>query len=158
MRLTPAQVAAAAQETITRALAGIQNLVVQEVVFAGTTAYSHDGAGVQNRAHRLSVTLLSQQPGVFGILLPASVVLQVDLVASFEPIDRAVVGNIVRWAVLSGDVDQVLLAGRLDPLIFARFELLAIDDTEAGEPFAVLSAKTMPSGDVFVFIEPPDAA
>jgi hypothetical protein len=86
-------------------------------------------------------------------------------VTAFEPLDRTVVGNIIGWSIVAAEPDlslpqplPQLLAGRLDPLLYSRIDLLSIDDTEAGQPFAVLSVKAMPSGDVFVYVEPQDAA
>ena len=46
------------------------------------------------------------------------------------------------------------LRAKLDPLIWSSFELQTLPDTDAGAAIAVLSVKTLPNGNVSVFVEP----
>jgi len=117
---------------------------VQSVNFIGTSGYTHDGAGTLNRAHRLNVAIKG------GVLL------SVGAVVTFEPIQRVATLAITSWQPLSGvstDLERALHQ-RLDPILWTTTNLLDLTDVSGDEPVAVLSVKTLPSGDVSVYLEP----
>jgi LGFP repeat len=163
--LKTADLIAKVSPTLSSALGSVANVGFMGMSFAGTTGYWFDGAGIHNRRHRLNVMLLGkrlQRVGVTMMEIPTNVVLEVQLEVSFEPISRKIVGFLTDWSLPSGTngiettnpAFVLQLHQALDGLLWKTMPLLAIDDTEAGKPLAILSVKTMPDGQVVVFIEP----
>ena len=144
------------------------NAQLLSMSFVGTTPYSHDGAQVHNRRHRLQLVLhgLENQTinGPLGIQLPqvlsvtASVELQFEV--WFDAAQRRIVLALVDWSMLQASNQSYALAaeaglqGRLDPLLWQSFELMTLPDTNDGAAMAVLSVKTLANGAVVVFVEP----
>jgi hypothetical protein len=131
---------------------------VANVTFAGTTRYLHDGAGVHNRRHKLQVTLQGMNVDG-GLPLPFSASLEIQAEASFDPLSGRMVGQLTEWRILSTSGDphteslQRRLHQSLDASLWDPFALLTIP-TQDGAPLPVLSVKTMPDGQVDVYIEP----
>jgi uncharacterized protein with LGFP repeats len=165
-RLTADEVVALARPVLERALASLGNASLAGIAFVGTTAYGFDGLGVRNRRHRLRLTFMTMRraSGPFGIgstEQPTTAAAEVEVESAYEPTQRKVRALVTTWTPVSvpGDLtaqpplDRQLHA-RLDPLLFTSFDLLDIPDTNAGKPIALLSVKTMPNGDVHLYIEP----
>lgn len=111
--------------------------------FAGTTAYAWDGAGSQNRRHQINVMVMRQQgiiPHMFSVML--------HVLVTFEALKRKVTGCLTDYAASSPEYEAAL-----DPLLWSPFDILVYPDTDGGKPFAILSVKTMPNGDVNTYIE-----
>lgn len=163
MTRTAAEVLAAFEGILVPALGGLDGASYAGSAFAGTTAYSADGASVHNRAHRFMATLkpTSQGGGLFGDILGAltpPIQVELDVEIAFDPQRREVVAYLAGWS--GGDAGGPSLVRqlhpRLDALLYRRVELIDIPDTEGGNPIALLSAKTMSDGTVALFIEPRD--
>lgn len=144
------------------------NAQLLSMSFVGTTPYSHDGAQVHNRRHRLQLVLQGVENqslnGPLGIQIPqivpvtASVELQVE--AWFDAAQRRIALALVDWSMLHASTQSYAVAieaglrGRLDPLLWQSFELMTLPDTDGGAAMAVLSVKTLANGAVVVFVEP----
>ncbi|MCU1237870.1 MAG: hypothetical protein JWP63_5837 [Candidatus Solibacter sp.] len=114
---------------------------------AGTTPYAWDGAGVQNRRHQIqfSVMVLAGDP----IPTPRVQTVMLYVLVMFEPERRKMTAFIVDYAT-----SEPAFGPRLDPLLWSPFDLLTFPDTNDGEPYSILSVKTMVNGDVNTYIEP----
>jgi uncharacterized protein with LGFP repeats len=164
-RLSADEVVALARPALERALANLGNATLAGIAFVGTTAYAFDGLAVRNRRHRLRLMFMAMRraSGLFGIGAdqPTTAAAEVEIESTYEPMQRKVKALVAGWTPVSipGDLtaqpplDRQLHA-RLDPLLFTSFDLFDIPDTNAGKPIALLSVKTMPNGDVNVYIEP----
>lgn len=144
------------------------NAQLLSMSFVGTTPYSHDGAQVHNRRHRLQLILqgLENQTinGPLGIQIPqvvtvtASVELQFEV--WFDAAQRRIALALVDWSISQSSTQSYAVAveaglrGRLDPLLWQSFELMNLPDTNDGAAMAVLSVKTLANGAVVVFVEP----
>lgn len=151
MHRTAQDVVNAAAAFITPRLAGLASTTFTGVSFAGTTGYQFDGAGVQNRRHRITFSLTRIQA-----TFPPQIQtfqLQTEFVTVFEPRTWKVMALLTDWSLNDGDLSGQLHAG-LDPLLWTGPELIAVDDTEGGNPVAILSVKTLASGEVNIYIEP----
>ena len=134
------------------------NTQVPSINFSGVTGYMFDGAGVHNRRHRAIATLMAIGfNGPFPIPVQATVEIQVEV--AFDPINWRISGQLTRWQLLSttgqfpgGALDRQL-HGALDSALWVPFTMLSIPSQD-GVPLPVLSVKTMPNGDVDVYIEP----
>jgi hypothetical protein len=158
MAWTAAEAANLAGVRIRQALGSFPGAAVGAAVFAGTTGYSFDGAGVHNRAHRLRVTLTGKRAG-----LPTSVavaIVEVRAEFSFDPVDREIVAYLTSWSLASsqgnfhggGSLIRALHA-RLDPAMWKEFLIAKVPGT-ANDPIAVLSVKTHADGRIAVYFEP----
>jgi hypothetical protein len=147
----------AAVDPFLRTRLGAAGGPVNTISFSGVTGYVHDGAGPENRRHRI-LAMLTIPTG--NILLPlATIGVEFQFVAVFEPRLRTVVAQLTDWNVVvsSGPADiSAILHSTFDPLLWTGVDLIALADTDAGNPVAILSAKTMANGDVSLFIEPAD--
>lgn len=164
-RLTADEMVALARPVFERALANLGNASLAGIAFVGTTAYAFDGLAVRNRRHRLRLTFMAMRraSGPFGVGgdQPTTAAAEVEVESAFEPTQRKVKAFVTAWTPVSipGDLTaqpplERQLHARLDPLLFTSFDLLDIPDTNAGQPIALLSVKTMPNGDVNLYIEP----
>jgi len=138
-----AEVVQAASDRLRSALtSGTPGL--QSASFAGTTGYRHDGSGTHNRAHRLTVRL------------NGGPMLNVEAIVAFEPVGRTVTLALATWTSVAGvSVDLARALHRaLDPLLWTPSTLLDLSDAGGDDPAAVLSVKTLSSGDVAVYVEP----
>jgi hypothetical protein len=118
-------------------------------VFAGTTPYTWDGAGTQNRLHRIQVNVMAVEGSPFPAPHMHSVTL--SILVTFEPERRKISGYLVDyWG------DQVF-SQRLDAFLWSAFDILTFPDTNDGKPISILAVKTMPNGDVNTYIEPEPA-
>lgn len=146
MRLSAQEVVALAGVAIRASISRL-GIDVLATAFAGTAPYSYDGAGVRNRRHRIQTQLFAAQQKMQGAV-------EIQVEASFDPIDRRVVGCLAGWHPLSAPTWLVRqLHSLLDTSLWKSFPLLAIPDQD-GAPLPVLSVKTMADGDVSIFIEP----
>ena len=157
--LTAADVAAGSA-SLMNALHGIADVQsVNGPNFVGTTPYSFDGVQVHNRRHRFQVEL-DMAGGLFDIFSGgAKVTVELHIEVAFQPLDRSVSGTLADWHIASTTTSLApdllrSLHQRLDSKLWARYELLPVEDTDDGEPFALLSTKVMGNGDVKLFIEP----
>ena len=66
-----------------------------------------------------------------------------------EPERRKITAFIVDYAT-----SEPAFAARLDPILWSPYDLLTFPDTNDGEPYSILSVKTMVNGDVNTYIEP----
>lgn len=151
-----------------RASLEFANAQLVSLTFIGTTPYSHDGAQVHNRRHRLQLVLRGLETqvtnGPLGISIPqvvpvtAGVELQVEV--WFDAADRRIALALVDWSLSQSSSQSYAAAveaglrARLDPLVWQSFEVLTLPDTNDGAAMAVLSVKTLANGAVVVFIEP----
>jgi hypothetical protein len=138
--------------------------------FGGTTPYVWDGAGVQNRRHKIHVDITSVETsvktsigsgGIFGIGAAVETIETVRtprldtatlyVLVTYEPLSRKVVGCLTDYETSWGSFS---LSAALEPLLWSSFDILTLPDSDAGVPVAVLSVKTMPNGDVNTYIEP----
>jgi hypothetical protein len=166
MKRSPAEVVTAFEAVLRPALNGLGGASYVGSAYAGTTGYTHDGASVHNRAHRVTATLLAQQSigGLFGgsVTVPTSVAVDLRLETAFDPDRRSVVVYLAGWsyadtAGLTASPPLLRqLHPRLDGLLYQRVDLIHVPDTDGGEPIAVLSAKTLPDGSVVLYVEPHD--
>jgi hypothetical protein len=163
MHLGANDVLAAAAPTIQAAIAHLAGASPASNAFIGTTAYWFDGLGAHNRRHRILFTMMATrvQSGVFNFPMPFPVTFEVQVEVCFEPEERSVRAFFTDWIPTSIPSDLTAnpplirqLHGALDPLLWTSLDLLQIEDTNAGSPIAVLSVKTMPNGDVNIYIEP----
>jgi uncharacterized protein with LGFP repeats len=143
---TAAEIAAAAFAHLGGALQ-IPHGTVMPPTPAGATAYTWDGAGVQNRRHQVQVNVMV----LAGDPIPTPRIQSVMLfvLVMFEPERRKISGFIVDYATSEG-----AFGPRLDPLLWSPFDILTFPDTNGGDPYSILSVKTMPNGDVNTYIEP----
>lgn len=156
---TAAEIAALAGARIKQALGNFPGATAGAVVFAGTTNYSHDGAGLHNRNHRIRVTLQGKRKSG-AALLPATATIEVRVEISFDPVDRQIVGYLTGWSLVSsqgnfhggGELSRTLHA-RLDSALWKQFLLTKVSATK-NNPVAVLSVKTHADGHVAVYFEP----
>ncbi|CAN5671818.1 hypothetical protein BH11PSE13_BH11PSE13_35540 [soil metagenome] len=162
-------VAALAVSKIGKANIESSNAALTSMTFVGTTGYSIDGVQVHNRRHRIQLILQgieNQSVGGFlgSVQVPSPVTAAVELQVEvwFDASQRRIVLAATDWTIshasTSSYADAVAnaLRAKLDPLLWTSFELLTLPDTNAGEPIAVLSVKTLANGAVAVFIEPKD--
>jgi hypothetical protein len=166
MKRSPAEVATAIDTLLRPALAGVSGATYAASTFVGTTGYTHDGATVHNRAHRFNATLMAQQSlgGLFGgvVTVPVAVTVELRVETAYDPDRRAVVAYLAGWSyadTTSLTASPPLLRQlhpRLDAMVYQRVDLIPVPDTDAGEPIAVLSAKTLPDGSVVIYVEPHD--
>jgi hypothetical protein len=164
MRRSAADVIQAVQPQLGAALGRLSGASLAGLSFAGTTGYSWDGVSVRNRRHRVTASLMATQQvsGVLGITtsVPTEVAVELLLEVSFQPIERVASVCLADW-VFAPSVSTVAspplarqLHTQLDPLLFHLVSLIELPDTDDGRPIAILSVKTMPNGDVVIFIEP----
>ena len=152
-------VVAAVMPTLTSVFGNIPEAQLNAVTFIGTSGYSFDGAGVRNRRHRIRIELM--KPG-FGFLMgTATASFEVDVEVTFEPESREVVAMLADWSIgpQTGDFQVDLgrvVHSRLDDRLGTSFVLVTINDTDASQPIAILSVKTMANGDVNIYVEPPN--
>ena len=163
MHLSANDVLAAAAPQVQAAIAHLSGASFAGSAFAGTTSYWFDGLAAHNRRHRILFTLMGThtQSGIFSFPMPISVIFEVQVEVSFEPEERSVRAFFTDWVPTSIPPDLTAdpplfrqLHAALDPLLWTSLDLLQIEDTNAGAPIAVLSVKTMPNGDVNIYIEP----
>lgn len=163
-----ADIAALAVARLGRPSLEFGNAQLLSMSFVGTTPYSHDGAQVHNRRHRLQLVLQGVEnqtiTGPFGIQIPqivpvtANIELQVEV--WFDAAQRRIALALVDWWMLQASSQSYAVAvefalhERLDPLLWQSFELMTLPDTDAGAAVAVLSVKTLANGAVVVFVEP----
>lgn len=145
--LPVADVVAAATNQLKAALTA-QSPGLAGLTFAGVTDYTHDGAGVHNRRHRLTARLGKGQT------------FEVEAVVAFDPIARLVTLSFPSWRQILGiglspDVVRALHQ-RLDPLLWRATTLLDVSVPRDADPVAVLSVKTLVTGDVAIYLEPPN--
>ena len=158
LALSSAEVIGIASLQIRNALSRLVNTQVPSINFSGVTQYMFDGAGVHNRRHRCIATLMAIGfNGPFPIPVQATVEIQIEV--AFDPINWRISGQLTRWQLLSttgqfpgGALDRQL-HGALDSALWVPFTMLSIPSQD-GVPLPVLSVKTMPNGDVDVYIEP----
>ncbi|MBE2213610.1 MAG: hypothetical protein IAE82_07050 [Opitutaceae bacterium] len=156
---TGAEIAALATPKIKATLAGLGGATVVGVNVAGTTGYSHDGAGLHNRAHRLHVML--QGMVRLGLTpVPAIATVEVRVEVGLDPVDREVVGYLAGWSLLASQGDFLgggsLVHGlhqRLDAALWHQFLIASIKPKD-GDPIAILSVKTHADGRVVTYFEP----
>jgi hypothetical protein len=158
MAWTAAEAANLAGVRIRQALGSLPGATVGAAVFAGTTGYSFDGAGVHNRAHRLRVTLIGKRAGMPTI--PSVAIVEVRVEFSFDPVDREIVAYLTSWSLASSQGDfhgggslVRALHARLDPAMWKEFLVAKVPGT-ANDPIAVLSVKTHADGRIAVYFEP----
>jgi len=158
LHLTAAEVAAVASTTIRGVLSHLGSLTVAGINFIGTTPYWFDGAATQNRRHRLQVVLQGMQ--MAGIIpVPLTAILEIQALVALDPVGRQVAGHLTQWRLLSaggqvkGEPLDRQLHRLLDPTLWVKFQLLPIP-LQDGVPLPVLSVKTMPDGEVHIFVEP----
>jgi hypothetical protein len=158
-----ADIAAIAAARVGRAAFEQPNAQMTSVTFAGTTGYTHDGAQVHNRRHRVQVILLgteTQSLGPISLSVPVTATVELLVEVWFDPSRRQIALTPAGWTLIqasSGSYGAAIAAGlhaRLDPLMWSSYELLTLPDTDAGAPIAVLSVKTLANGAVAVFVEP----
>lgn len=158
MHLTAAEVVALASSPIRNALSRVANVAVAAVNFAGTTRYWFDGAATQNRRHKLQILLQGMQM-VGTIPVPLNATIEVHVLVSHDPVGLQVAGHLTEWHLLSaagpfpGEPLDRQLHRLLDPALWAKFQLLPVPNQD-GMPLPILSVKTMPDGDVNIFVEP----
>ena len=158
LSLTAAEVIAMAATPIRNALSRLQNTQVTAVNFTGTTGYMFDGAGVHNRRHRAIASLMAISFNS-GFPTPVQAAVEIQIEVAFDPINWRVSGQLTEWRLLSatgsfpGEPLDRQLHGALDSALWTAFPMLNIPSQD-GTPLPVLSAKTMPDGDVDVYIEP----
>lgn len=156
--LSAAEVAGLASTPIRSALSRIPGVAVAAVNFSGATRYSHDGAGVHNRRHKL-LTILQGVQMIGATPMPVSALVEIHCEISFDPINWRLVGQLVEWRLLSasglflGAPIERQLHGLLDPILWTTFPAQTIPSQD-GAPLPVLSVKVMPDGEVCVYIEP----
>jgi hypothetical protein len=158
MFLSAAEVAAIASTPIRNALGRVAGTHVANVNFVGTTRYWFDGATTHNRRHKINVLLQGlHMSGLFPQPLLATV--EVHLEVSYDPMIHKVVGYLTEWRLLSasgnfpGGPIRRQLHAVLDQTLWTRFPVLTIP-AQDGVPLPVLSVKTMPDGDVDIYVEP----
>jgi hypothetical protein len=163
MRLSANDVLAAVAPKIQAATGHLSGASAAGSSFLGTTSYWFDGIGAHNRRHRILASMMAtrMQSGFVNIPMPVPVMCEVQVEVGFEPAERSVRAFLTDWIPVSIPSDLTAnpplirqLHGVLDPLLWTSFDLLEIEDTNAGAPIAVLSVKTMPNGDVNIYIEP----
>lgn len=153
------EIAALAGPTIRAAFAGIGGANIVAINFSGTTGYSHDGAGVHNRAHRLQVMLQGLHlQGAFPV--PGFATVEVRVEINFDPVDREIVGYLTGWTLLASQGNFLGggslprdLAQHIDPKLWHQFSVLRIP-ADTDDLVAVLSVKTQSDGRVSVYLEP----
>jgi hypothetical protein len=156
---TGPEIANLAAVPIRAALAGIGGANVTVVNYTGTTNYTHDGAGVHNRAHRLQVMLQGLHMQGF-IPITAFAIVEIRVEINFDPVDREIVGYLTGWNLLSYPGDFIgggslprELAQHLDKALWRQFSVLRIP-ADVNDLIAVLSVKTQADGRVAVYLEP----
>jgi hypothetical protein len=144
------------------------NAQLLSMSFVGTTPYSHDGAQVHNRRHRLQLVLQGVDnqtvTGPFGFqtsqVVPVTASIELQVEVWFDAAQRRIALALVDWRMLQASTQSYGMAvefglrDRLDPLLWQSFELMTLPDTDAGAAMAVLSVKTLANGAVVVFVEP----
>jgi hypothetical protein len=143
--------------TIQSVFGSLPHAQISGIGFVGMTGYSFDGAGTRNRHHRIRIDLLGSGGGFFPSIATASFELAVEVV--FEPERRDIVAMLADWSTgpQSGDFGADLpreVHRRLDDRLGTSFVLGTIPDANDGNPIAVLSVKSMATGEVNVYIEP----
>ncbi len=158
LHLTAAEVVAIASTPIRNALNRVNGAQVAALNFAGVTRYWFDGATTHNRRHKINVILQGVRiSGIFPQPLAATVEVHAEI--SYDPLAGRIVGYLTEWRLLSATGDfpggpiHRQLHTLLDCALWTRFPVLSIP-TQDGAVLPVLSVKTMPDGDVNVYIEP----
>ena len=152
-------VVAAVMPTLASVFGSIPNAQLGSIAFVGTTGYSFDGAGVRNRRHRIRIELT--RPGFGFLFASATATFEVDVEVTFEPERREVVALLADWSIgpqvgdFQVDLGRVVHV-RLDDLLGTSAVMVTINDTDASNPIAILSVKTMANGDVSIYVEPPN--
>jgi len=118
---------------------------------AGTTPYFWDGAGVENRRHQIQVNVMVLEGAPIPTPHMHSVMLYV--LVMLEPERRKITAFLADYAT-----GEAAFAAKLDPLLWSPFDILTFPDTNDGDPYSILSVKTMPNGDVNTYIEPKSLA
>jgi hypothetical protein len=163
MHLAANDVLAAAGPKIQAVAGRLSGVSAPTLAFAGTTSYSFDGLGARNRRHRILLTAIGTRmvSALVTISVPTPVMFEVQVEVCFEPEQRSVRAFFADWVPVSIPSDLTAdpplirqLHEALDPLLWTSFDLLQIEDTNAGAPIAVLAVKTMANGDVNIYIEP----
>lgn len=156
---TAAEIAGLVGARVRQALGAFPGATVGAVTFAGTTGYSHDGAGLHNRAHRARIALNGQRRSG-GLLISATSTIEVRAEIAFDPVDREIVGYLTGWslAATQGDFHNGgslvrALHARLDPALWRQFLVTKVPATK-DDLIAVLSVKTHTDGRVAVYFEP----
>lgn len=161
-------IAALAVARLGRSSLEFGNAQLLSMSFVGTTPYSHDGAQVHNRRHRLQLVLQGVENqtinGPLGIpfpqVVPAIAIVELQIEVWFDAVARRIALALVDWSMSQASTQSYAVAaesglrGRLDPLLWQSFELMALPDTDGGAAIAVLSVKTLANGAVVVFVEP----
>jgi hypothetical protein len=156
---TAAEIASHAGAQVRTCLGAFPGATVGAATFVDTTGYSHDGAGLHNRAHRIRVALNGKR-SVAGQLINLTSIIEVRVEIALDPVDREMVGYLTAWSIVStlgdfhngGDLRRALHA-RLDPVIWRQFLVTKIPAT-SNDPIAILSVKTHTDGRVAVYFEP----
>jgi len=168
LAFTGADIAALAIARLGRPSLEFGNAQLLSMSFVGTTPYSHDGAQVHNRRHRLQLALQGVEnqsiTGPFGIqipqIVPVTVNFELQVEVWFDAAQRRIALALVDWWMLQASTQSYAMAvefalhDRLDPLLWQSFELMTLPDTDSGAAMAVLSVKTLANGAVVVFVEP----
>jgi hypothetical protein len=158
LSLTAAEVVAMASTPIRNGLSRLTNTQVTGINFSGVTPYMFDGAGVHNRRHRTIASLMAIGFSA-GFPVPVNATVEIRVEVAFDPIHWRVTGQLTEWRLLSatgqfpGAALDRQLHGALDSALWVPFPMLSIPSQD-GNPLPVLSVKTMPDGDVDVYIEP----
>lgn len=163
-----ADIAALAVARLGRPSLEFGNAQLLSMSFVGTTPYSHDGAQVHNRRHRLQLVLQGVEnqtiTGPLGIqiqqIVPVTANIELQVEVWFDAAQRRIALALVDWWMLQASTQSYAVAvefalhDRLDSLLWQSFELMTLPDTDAGAAMAVLSVKTLVNGAVVVFVEP----
>ena len=162
MTLSPSELIAKLLPQLQSAIATLSGLTYNSVSFVGTTGYWSDGVSSHNRKHRLNLLLngmKNQSLGFISSSVPTTLLVELQVEVTLEPIARTVMGSIAQWFLPMGNQNvlndpETQLHRAIDPLLWKSVVLIAIDDTNNGESVAVLSSKTMVNGHVNLYIEP----
>lgn len=163
MHLAANDVLAAVTPKIQALIAQLSGVSSSGVSLIGTTNYSFDGMSAQNRRHRFLASLMGMRTasGMFNVPMPSPAMFEVQIEVGFEPEERVVRGFFTDWTATSIPWDLTArppllrqLHTVLDAVLWTGFDLLQLEDTNAGGPVAVLSVKTMTNGEVNIYIEP----
>jgi hypothetical protein len=115
---------------------------------------------VHNRRHRLQLIVQGFGAGFLGFPVPVTATIELQIEVWFDASQRQIVFAPIEWNLVQtssttfGLSVGMELHSKLDPLLWTRFELLTLPDADAGAPIAVLAVKTLPNGNVGVFVEP----
>ena len=162
MKLAPNELIAKILPQLQGAITTLQGLTYNSLSFVGTTGYWHDGVSSHNRKHRLYLLLNGmkiQSIGFVSVPVPSTLLVELHVEVTLEPIAREVVGFITQWSLPMGNQGIInnpesQIHRAIDPLLWQSIDLIPIDDTNDGESVAVLSTKTTIDGQVNLYIEP----